>query len=259
MKTATTFRPRKFGPAGFNKKSKPAVRCRRRFFTLIELLVVIGIIAILLTILLPGLKKARETTKKIACTSNLTQIGKSMHMYANDYDGWPPEWVRNTATSGYYSYWQHRLGPYLGVRIFDGQFYKGSAFLCPSRIGTSTTGMTVECYDPHSHFYSSYGPNYFKTTPYKPLASTKSPTQTMFACDVVGRGRSAYPYDDITHELNPDPIHSQGTNIAYFDGHAGWIKYTDIPITGGANGFYKSGCRNSNHNFWDEDYDGVSD
>jgi prepilin-type N-terminal cleavage/methylation domain-containing protein/prepilin-type processing-associated H-X9-DG protein len=59
-------------------------------FTLIELLVVVAIIALLISILLPSLSRARELSKRVVCSSNLSGVGKSCKIYANDNDElWP--------------------------------------------------------------------------------------------------------------------------------------------------------------------------
>ena len=91
-------------------------RSTRRAFTLIELLVVIAIIAILASMLLPALARAKETAKRIACTNNEKQLALSALMWVDDNDGkYPPR--------GGNPKW-----PYL----FSQNFADARILLCPS-------------------------------------------------------------------------------------------------------------------------------
>lgn len=65
--------------------TRTPTRLRRSAFTLIELLVVIAIIAVLIGILLPGLKNARDTARSLKCKINLKQITIAASIYARDY------------------------------------------------------------------------------------------------------------------------------------------------------------------------------
>src|SRR5437763_5695258 len=77
--------------SGFTLVELPAVsRSKRAAFTLVELLVVIGIIALLISILLPSLNKARQAAARIKCGSNLRQIDIGLVSYAATYRGFVP-------------------------------------------------------------------------------------------------------------------------------------------------------------------------
>lgn len=69
-------------------------------FTLVELLVVISIVAILASLLLPAVSKAREKSKTILCKSSLKQAGQLIYSYLNDYQDYFPAFT-STGTNSY--------------------------------------------------------------------------------------------------------------------------------------------------------------
>jgi prepilin-type N-terminal cleavage/methylation domain-containing protein/prepilin-type processing-associated H-X9-DG protein len=76
---------------------RPSTNWNRRLgFTLVELLVVIGIIAVLISVLLPALRRARDAAQRVQCLSNMRQISNAMISFANDHHGSMPSAATTT-------------------------------------------------------------------------------------------------------------------------------------------------------------------
>ena len=179
-------------------KTKPASKLG---FTLIELLIVIAIIAILAGLLLPALAHAKESARRIKCTSNLRQIAIATVSYNGDNQAFPFHTDLDMTNR---KYWPDYLEPYLQQTWVRGEIYR-----CPSSgVGTNVAGPVNMATDWPEPMFGSYDMNAKGVTPF---------TGIIQGFD-VGRGLGGTRNNGVTTPTRESQVVNPADMVAYADG-----------------------------------------
>lgn len=201
------------------------MRFFRKRFTLIELLVVIAIIAILASMLLPALNKARERARQITCNSNLRQMALLVSYYLDESDMYYPQ--SNLPSLGgdlAAAYWPRYLGNYLIGRPLNRWVVHDPTpklQLCPSMAAPT-------------HSYQTYGLSSalcynksIRATIIKRPSKMLELTEPNESATKLDYGFYIASYDRIRK-----PRHGKYYNVAFVDGHVEQLTLSDLWCTG---------------------------
>ena len=209
-------------------------RGRRKGFTLIELLVVIAIISLLVSILLPSLRMAKEMARRVVCAANLKGVGLTIIMYAGDYELWPPfavfdktdpvtTWTSTVGSS------VHPIGHHLDLTKFVEPLHpeyldNGKLWYCPSAEGRPTTYQDDWANLGTSNFRMSYNFEVWRRKldePCRDMFQDLGERKLFMFDEVIQNPKWSY-WPNHAHPSG-HPEKSDGQNQWWTDGSAEWV------------------------------------
>ena len=244
-------------------------------FTLVEMLIVIGIISILIAMLLPALNKARQAANRVACASNLRQMGIGVQMYVSEYQGYLPCAIAiesNLDAPYYFDSFITQIAWVLGQLKDDPHGIHGSPtskmYICPS----DTDPYYLQLHN-WTGFYSSYGAN-LSAFIYHGVGSTNRPYRAnkiklpsslviigdtddqSFGIDIPlywsAINTNPWYYEVSEKYLSLYPRHNGGVNLLMLDGHVEYHKFPMKPAREEQNYWLRSGTATSDSTRWYE-------
>ena len=198
-------------------------------FTLIELLVVIAIIAILASMLLPALSRAKQSALSVQCLSQMRQIGLATVMYAEDNGGFLPRSSHSAMAYGQLP-WGYALVPYVQAKSYT-QPDPGwtnlfnSLYRCPKDVRRGTDWSYGKNVYPELSASEAGGPVWAR------IEQIPHPSATVLYAEKLGGSMAdhfmaQFWADGGTPEVD-QTRHLKRSNYIFCDGHAAKQRFTD--------------------------------